>query len=91
MINVGRGGHLVEPDLVAALDSGQLGGAMLDVFGEEPLPPGHPFWRNDRILITPHVAAISNSKSGAPIIAANIRRALRGEPLLSAVERSRGY
>lgn len=91
VINVGRGDHLVDPDLLAALDIGQLGGAMLDVFGEEPLPPGHPFWRNNRILITPHVAAISDAKSGAPIIAANIRRALRGEPLLNAVDRSRGY
>lgn len=91
VINVGRGGHLVEPDLLAALDSGQLGGAMLDVFGEEPLPPNHPFWRNSRILITPHVAAISDPESGAPVIAANIRRALRGEPLLNAVDRSRGY
>ena len=91
VINVGRGGHLVEPDLLAALESGQLRGAMLDVFSEEPLPSGHPFWRNSRILITPHVAAISDAKSGAPIIAANIRRALRGEPLLNAVDRSRGY
>jgi glyoxylate/hydroxypyruvate reductase len=91
VINVGRGGHLVEPDLLAALESGQLRGAMLDVFREEPLPAGHAFWRNNRVLITPHVAAISDANSGAPIIAVNIRRALRGEPLLNAVDRSRGY
>jgi len=91
VINVGRGGHLVEPDLLAALESGQLGGAMLDVFSEEPLPADHAFWRDDRILITPHVAAISDARSGAPIVAANIRRALRGEPLLNVVDRSRGY
>jgi glyoxylate/hydroxypyruvate reductase A len=91
VINVGRGGHLVEPDLLAALESGQLRGAMLDVFGEEPLPAGHAFWRDNRILITPHVAAISDANSGAPIIGANILRALRGEPLLNAVDRARGY
>ena len=91
VINVGRGGHLVEPDLLAALASGQLRGAMLDVFREEPLPAGHAFWRNNRILITPHVAAISDANSGAAVIAANIRRALRGEPLLNTADRSRGY
>jgi glyoxylate/hydroxypyruvate reductase A len=91
IINVGRGGHLVERDLLSALDSGQLGGAMLDVLSEEPLPAGHPFWRDDRILITPHVAAISDARSGAPIVAANIQRALRGEALLNIVDRSRGY
>jgi glyoxylate/hydroxypyruvate reductase A len=91
VINAGRGGHLVEADLLAALDNGQLGGAMLDVFDEEPLPSSHLFWRNNRILITPHVAAISDAESGAPIIAANIRRALSGEPLLNVVDRFRGY
>jgi len=91
LINVGRGAHLVQPDLLAALESGQLAGAMLDVFCKEPLPADHPFWRNDRILITPHVAAVSDPKTGAPIIAANIRRALRGDPLLNVVDRARGY
>jgi glyoxylate/hydroxypyruvate reductase len=90
-INVGRGGHLIEPDLLAALESGQLRGAMLDVFREEPLPPDNAFWRDNRILITPHVAAISDANTAAPIIATNIRRALRGEPLLNAVDRARGY
>jgi glyoxylate/hydroxypyruvate reductase A len=91
VINVGRGAHLIESDLLAALASGQLRGAMLDVFREEPLPAGHAFWRNNRILITPHVAAISDANSGAAVIAANIRRALGGEPLLNTVDRSRGY
>src|SRR4029079_17553616 len=57
LVNAGRGGHLVETDLIAALDSGQLSGAVLDVFREEPLPKGHPFWSHPRIIVTPHIAA----------------------------------
>src|SRR6185312_4244642 len=57
IVNAGRGGHLVEEDLIPALDSGQLSGAVLDVFREEPLPPDHRFWRHPRIIVTPHIAA----------------------------------
>ena len=57
LINVARGGHLVDQDLLTALDSGHLAGALLDVFRHEPLPPEHPFWRHPRITLTPHTSA----------------------------------
>ena len=79
LVNAGRGGHLVEEDLIPALDSGQLSAAVLDVFREEPLPPGHPFWRHPRIIVTPHIAGMTNPATAAPIIRDSIR-ALRGRP-----------
>src|SRR5262249_32663936 len=69
VVNVGRGGHLVEADLLAALDSGQIGGAALDVFATEPLPADHPFWRHPRVIVTPHIAAMTNPTTGAPLVA----------------------
>ena len=91
VINVARGQHLVEDDLVAALDSGRLAGATLDVFREEPLPPGSPLWTHPKVLVTPHVASYSLPATAADDVAANIRRALAGEPLLHQVDRARGY
>jgi glyoxylate/hydroxypyruvate reductase len=91
LVNVGRGGHLVEEDLIPALDRGQLSAAALDVFREEPLPPGHPFWRHPRILVTPHIAGITNPKTAAPIILDSIRRFEAGRPLLNEVDPAQGY
>jgi glyoxylate/hydroxypyruvate reductase A len=91
LINVARGAHLVEADLIAALDSGQLAGATLDVFGEEPLPPGNPLWRHPKVLITPHVASYSLPATGAEGVVENIRRARAGQTLLHQVDRARGY
>ncbi|AWK86401.1 2-hydroxyacid dehydrogenase [Azospirillum thermophilum] len=91
VINAGRGGHLVEEDLAAAVESGHLGGASLDVFVEEPLPAGHPFWRNPRIHVTPHVAAVTHPSRCADHVAAAIRALRTGQPLPSLVDRSRGY
>jgi glyoxylate/hydroxypyruvate reductase A len=91
LINVGRGRHIVEEDLLLALRSGQLAGATLDVFHHEPLPRDHPFWREPSILITPHVATAPNPKTAALQVASNIKRAMRGEPLLNAVDRAHGY
>jgi glyoxylate/hydroxypyruvate reductase A len=91
LINAARGGHLVEEHLVPALDSGQLSAAALDVFREEPLPAAHPFWRHPRILITPHIAGITNPKTAAPIILDNIRRFEAGRPLLNRVDPAQGY
>jgi glyoxylate/hydroxypyruvate reductase len=91
LINAGRGAHLVEEDLIRALDSGQLSAAALDVFREEPLPPGHPFWRHPRILVTPHIAGITNPATAAPIILDNIRRFEEGRPLLNLVDPQVGY
>lgn len=91
ILNVGRGRHLVEEDLVAALDSGQLSAAVLDVFHEEPLPKDHPFWRDERIVVTPHIAAATNPATAAWIIADNIRRAREGRPLLNVVDPAQQY
>jgi glyoxylate/hydroxypyruvate reductase A len=91
LVNAGRGGHLVEEDLIPALDRGQLSAAALDVFREEPLPPSHPFWRHPRILVTPHIAGITNPKTAAPIILDNIRRFEAGRPLLNQVDPAQGY
>ncbi|MFM0374348.1 2-hydroxyacid dehydrogenase [Paraburkholderia aspalathi] len=91
LINIGRGEHLVEADLLRALDEGRVGAATLDVAVEEPLPVSHPFWGHRSILVTPHVAGLSLPSSAVVAIAANIRRALAGEPLHNQVDLGRGY
>jgi glyoxylate/hydroxypyruvate reductase A len=91
LVNAGRGRHLVEADLLAALESGQLSAAVLDVFRDEPLPPGHPFWRHPRIVVTPHVAADTNPPTALPIVAAAIRDLEAGRPLANLVDPQRGY
>lgn len=91
LVNVGRGEHLIEDDLLALLDSGHLAGATLDVFREEPLPQGHPFWKDGRITITPHTAAASLREETIAQVADKIRRYMRGEPLTGVVLRDRGY
>jgi glyoxylate/hydroxypyruvate reductase A len=91
LVNAGRGAHLNEADLLAALDSGKLEYAVLDVFRTEPLPPEHVFWRRDDVVITPHSAAITRAGTGAADILENYRRALAGEALLNPVDPSRGY
>ena len=91
VINVARGEHLVEADLLAALDSGRLSGALLDVFRQEPLPQDHPFWPHPRISITPHIASISSPESAVPQVLENYHRALSGGPLLNRVDPQRGY
>jgi glyoxylate/hydroxypyruvate reductase A len=91
IVNAGRGAHLVEADLVPALDSGQLSAAVLDVFRTEPLPADHPFWRDERIVVTPHVAAATNPGTAALIVAESIRRFREGRELLNVVDRARRY
>lgn len=91
LINVARGEHLNENDLLAALDAGQLKRAYLDVFREEPLPPSHPFWNDERIVITPHVAAITNPRTAAEQITINYQRVMSREPLLNPVNMENGY
>jgi glyoxylate/hydroxypyruvate reductase len=91
LINAGRGRHLVEEDLIPALDSGRLSAAALDVFRDEPLPPEHPFWRHPRILVTPHIAGITNPATAAPIVLDTIRRFEAGSPLPNQVDPVRGY
>ena len=91
LINVARGEHLVEEDLLAALASGHLSGALLDVFRDEPLPPEHPFWNHDRITLTPHIASVTDPSSAAAQIIDNYHRARTGEPLQHRVNELHGY
>ncbi|MCW5626747.1 MAG: glyoxylate/hydroxypyruvate reductase A [Burkholderiales bacterium] len=91
LVNVARGGHLVEPDLLAALDDGQIDGALLDVFGSEPLPPDHPFWQHPKIVVTPHVAGVTLADEAAAQIIANVRRLENGEAPVGIVDRAAGY
>lgn len=91
LINAGRGGHLVEADLVPALESGRLAAASLDVFGTEPLPADHPFWAHPRIYVTPHNASDTDPVTGLTAVAHQIRGHEAGEPLQYVVDRARGY
>ncbi|MBL8839195.1 MAG: glyoxylate/hydroxypyruvate reductase A [Alphaproteobacteria bacterium] len=91
LVNVARGAHVVDGDLLAALDAGQLSGATLDVFSPEPLPAGHPFWSHPKIFVTPHVASLTNPRTAAAQIIENIRRFRAGEKLLNQVDRALGY
>jgi len=91
LINVGRGSAIQEDDLLEALHSGMVGGATLDVFQQEPLPRDHGFWNHPNVLITPHIAAKTRATTASTVIAENIQRAERGEPLLYVVDREAGY
>ncbi|WP_057937734.1 2-hydroxyacid dehydrogenase [Algoriphagus resistens] len=91
LINVARGKHLVEDDLMKALEEGHLSGAMLDVYREEPLPENHPFWENRKITMTPHIASVTNPQAAAPQVVENIRRIKENRELVNVVNRSRGY
>lgn len=79
LVNVARGGHVVDQDLLAALDDGRLADAILDVFATEPLPASHPFWSHPRVTVLPHVAAPSDPEDLVAEVAANLRRFLAGE------------
>lgn len=91
VINVARGAHLVDQDLIALLDSGHLAGAALDVFRTEPLPAEHPFWRHPKITVTPHTSARTLREESIAQIARKIRAFERGEPIAGVVDRSKGY
>lgn len=91
VVNVARGDLLVDDDLVALLDRGHLAGATLDVFREEPLPPGHAFWHHPRIALTPHVSAVTQVEDSVAQVAAKIRQLERGEAVSGLVDRACGY
>ncbi|MDH4607030.1 glyoxylate/hydroxypyruvate reductase A [Pseudomonas sp. BN102] len=91
LVNMGRGGHLVEEDLLEALDNGQLSAAVLDVLQQEPAGPDHPFWQHPQILLTPHIAAMTQPESAFSVLLENIRRHQRGEPMLGQIDRKQGY
>jgi glyoxylate/hydroxypyruvate reductase A len=91
LINVARGAHLVEDDLLALLERGHLAGATLDVFRTEPLPAGHPFWQHPKIVVTPHTSARTLRDESIAQIAGKIAALERGEPVAGVVEPARGY
>jgi glyoxylate/hydroxypyruvate reductase len=91
IINPGRGALIDDDALIAALDTGQVGHATLDVFRVEPLPPAHPFWAHPQVTVSPHVAAFTPPRTASRVIAENIRRGEAGEPFLHLVDRARGY
>jgi glyoxylate/hydroxypyruvate reductase A len=91
LINMGRGLHLVEQDLIDAIAEKRIDSATLDVAIQEPLPPGHPFWNHPNILVTPHVAGTALPMTAVKNIAENVRRAMSGERLMNEVNLARGY
>ncbi len=91
VINVGRGGHLVQDDLLRALDAGQLSAAVLDVCEPEPLPPEHPFWAHPQVVLTPHIASMTQPETAVDTVVDNLRRYRQGLPMVGLVDRARGY
>ena len=91
LINVARGAHLVEADLIALLDGGTLAGATLDVFREEPLPVAHPFWGHAKITLTPHISAVTLRDESVRQITGKIHALERGEPVDGSISLGLGY
>ena len=91
LINVARGAHVAEPDLLALVRSGHIARAALDVFRNEPLPAPHPFWDEPRITITPHISALTIRTESIRQMAGKIRSLENGEPVADVVDRTRGY
>lgn len=91
LVNVGRGDHLVEADLLAALASGQLAAATLDAFSQEPLPPEHPFWRHPQVSVTPHIATRTPATAVARQTFTNLAAIRAGRAAEVAVDRTQGY
>lgn len=91
LVNLARGGHVVDADLLAALDTGHLRHAVLDVFHQEPLPAEHRYWSHPGVTVLPHVAAATDPRSAAAVVAANVRRFRAGQPVEHRVDRARGY
>ena len=91
LVNLARGAHVVEKELLAALNAGRLEHAVLDVFDTEPLPPTHVFWFHPRVTLWPHAAAQTDLRSAAAVVAANVEAVRRGEAAAHLVDRSRGY
>jgi phosphoglycerate dehydrogenase-like enzyme len=91
LMNIGRGPVVDEHALMAALDERRIAGAILDVFRTEPLPPDHPLWRHDNVVVTPHIAGPDVPEEMAPLFNDNLARYLAGRPLRHVVDRRRGY
>lgn len=91
LISLARGAHIVDRDLIEALDTGRLAGAVLDAFTEEPLPDNHPFWQHPKIVVTPHIASKTTPRTAAAEIAIDLRRLLAGKPPRHLVDVERGF
>lgn len=91
LVNPGRGTLFDDDALLAALDRGHVGHAVLDVFRTEPLPPDHRFWSHPGVTVTPHIAAETRPATAAPVVAQNLRRVMAGQPALNLVDRAKGY
>ncbi|ERM83254.1 hypothetical protein P872_16380 [Rhodonellum psychrophilum GCM71 = DSM 17998] len=91
LINVARGKHLVEEDLIEAIENGYISGALLDVFRNEPLPKNHPFWESEKITITPHIASVTNPDAAAPQIVENYQRMKLNQSPKNQIDRKKGY
>lgn len=91
LVNVARGALVVTADLLEALDAGRLERAVLDVFAEEPLPPGSPLWGHPKVVVTPHHSGPSTPRAMVPDVLENLRRFAEGRPVVDAVDRARGY
>ena len=91
LINVGRGKQQVDEDILEALDSGQLEGAFLDVFPEEPLPASSPLWEHPKVFVTPHIAVVTKIEAAVPQIVENYQRLRNGQPLINLIDRIKGY
>jgi glyoxylate/hydroxypyruvate reductase len=90
-INMARGGHVVDEALLAALDSGYLSGAVLDVFNQEPLPADHPYWTHPGVHVTPHIAGATNPRTASPGVIENIKRLRSGGALMHRIDPKAGY
>jgi glyoxylate/hydroxypyruvate reductase A len=91
IVNPGRGPLIDDDALLAALDTGHVGHATLDVFRVEPLPPAHPYWAHPRVTVTPHIASETRPITAARVIIENVRRGEAGAPFLHLVDRAKGY
>ena len=91
IINVGRGAHISEPDLLPLIKSGHIAGATLDVFRNEPLPDQHPFWQEPRITITPHISALPLRRESVEQMVGKMRQHARGEEVADVINRDKGY
>ena len=91
LVNLARGAHVVDADLIDALERGHLHRAVLDVFNTEPLPVEHPFWTHPRVTVLPHTAAQTDPGTAAGIVARNVQALRAGQPLVGQVDRARGY
>jgi glyoxylate/hydroxypyruvate reductase A len=90
-INMARGGHVVDEALLAALDSGHIAGAVLDVFNQEPLPADHRYWTHPKVHVTPHIAGATNPRTASPGVIENIKRLREGRELIHRVDPRTGY